>query len=151
MSRLAPEGPVYQAGTLSGNPLAMAAGIATLKAIRQEGFYQKLEEKSAKLSRFMQEAAANARLTDRVCFNRVGSMLCCFFTPGPVTNYTSATASNTDAFSVFFRTMLTGGIYIAPSQYEAMFVSIAHTDSDIARTAEVATEAFKAAAKLMQV
>ena len=149
MRQLAPVGPVYQAGTLSGNPAAMAAGLATLSAIRQEGFYDEIEAKSAALAAGLAAAADAAGVAEKVCFNRVGSMLCCFFTPGPVCDYTSATASNTDAFAVYFDAMLDGGVYIAPSQYEAMFVSIAHSEADIAKTCAVAQEAFAVAAGVM--
>ena len=149
MRNLAPVGPVYQAGTLSGNPAAMAAGLATLEAIRADGFYEGLEEKSAALGAALAAAADEAGLADKVCFNRIGSMLCCFFTPGPVRDYESATASNTEAFAAYFHAMLDGGVYIAPSQYEAMFVSAAHSDDDIARTCDAARTAFAAAADVL--
>ena len=149
MRNLAPVGPVYQAGTLSGNPAAMAAGLATLEAIRADGFYDELEARSAALAAGLAAAADEAGLGDKVCFNRVGSMLCGFFAPGPVTDYESAIASNTDAFAAYFHAMLDGGVYIAPSQYEAMFVSAAHSDDDIARTCQAARSAFAAAADVM--
>jgi len=162
MTHLAPEGPVYQAGTLSGNPAAMAAGIATLEALQKEGFYQRLERTSAALEEGMRQAAAQAGLGPRrdelrggvpiggkVCFNRVGSMLTCFFTPGPVVDYASSTASDTRAFAAYFQAMLQRGVYLAPSQYEAMFVSAAHGEHEIRCTTEAATDAF-AAAKLMR-
>ena len=149
MQHLAPAGPVYQAGTLSGNPAAMAAGLATLEAIRAEGFYDRLEATSATLAAGLARAAKQAGLAEKVCFNRVGSMLCCFFTPGPVEDYDSATAANAEAFAVFFHAMLDAGVYIAPSQYEAMFVSAAHGDGDIVLTCQAAEEAFAAAANVM--
>ena len=149
MSQLAPEGPVYQAGTLSGNPLAMAAGIATLREVLAEGFHEKLERKSSALAEGLSRAAAEAGLKGRTCLNRVGSMLCAFFTPPPVTDYASATNSETNAYAAYFHAMLDAGVHLAPSQYEAMFVSLAHTDEDIARTIEAAGEAFAAAARLM--
>ena len=149
MQHLAPTGPVYQAGTLSGNPAAMAAGLATLEAIRAEGFYDTLETTSATLAAGLAQAAKQAGLARRVCFNRVGSMLCCFFTPGPVRDYDSATASSSEAFAAFFHAMLDAGVYIAPSQYEAMFVSSAHSDADIVLTCQAAEDAFAAAANVM--
>jgi glutamate-1-semialdehyde 2,1-aminomutase len=149
MKHLAPEGPVYQAGTLSGNPAAVAAGLASLDMLAKKGFYQQLEQSSAALEAGLRQAAGAAGLGAKVCFNRVGSMMCCFFTPGPVVDYASATASNTAAFAAFFNAMLDGGVFLAPSQFEAMFVSAAHSRKDIDRTAEVAAMAFAAAAKIM--
>jgi len=149
MSNLAPEGPVYQAGTLSGNPAAMAAGLATLAALREEGFYENLERTSAALAAGLREAAEKAGLAGKVCFNRVGSMLCCFFTPGPVTDYASATASNGEAFAAYFHALLDAGVYLAPSQFEAMFVSAAHTDEEISQTIAAAADAFTAAARIL--
>ena len=144
MQKLAPVGDVYQAGTLSGNPAAMAAGLATLATLREEGFYERLEAKSASLADGLQRAAAAAGLAERVCFNRAGSMLCVFFTAGPVTDYASATASSARAYAAFFHAMLDEGVYLAPSQFEAMFVSAAHDDSHIARTCAAAERAFAA-------
>jgi glutamate-1-semialdehyde 2,1-aminomutase len=149
MSHLAPEGPVYQAGTLSGNPAAMAAGLATLERLREEGFYAALEAKSASLVGQLQAAADAAGVAGKVCFNRVGSMLCGFFTRGPVKDYRSATRSKANAFAAYFHEMLSGGVYLAPSQYEAMFVSASHSDEDIALTAAVAYKAFQAAGGLL--
>ncbi len=146
MGRLSPEGPVYQAGTLSGNPAAMAAGLATLAAIRAEGFYESLDTRSASLAAGLRAAAEDAGLARKVCINRVGSMLCVFFTPGPVVDYSCATRSATAAFAVFFHSMLNAGVYTAPSQYEALFVSAAHSDHDVAATCEAAREAFAASA-----
>ena len=149
MEFLAPLGPVYQAGTLSGNPVAMAAGLATLKALRSRGFsiYERLEQHAAALESDLRQAAAGAGMADHICFTRCGSLMTCFFTPGPVTDYASATAGNTRAFAAFFHAMLEGGVNIAPSQYEAMFLSAAHGDDEIAQTARVAEKAFAAAAK----
>jgi glutamate-1-semialdehyde 2,1-aminomutase len=149
MKHLAPEGPVYQAGTLSGNPAAMAAGLATLQELRAEGFYEELERKSALLEAGLRKAAAGADLGGRVCLHRVGSMLGCFFTPGEVTDYASATASNAKAYAAYFHAMLAAGVYLAPSQFEAMFVSAAHSEEDIGRTCEAAALAFAKAAKLL--
>ena len=149
MCQLAPAGPVYQAGTLSGNPAAMAAGLTTLKALQADGFYEQLEATSALLADGLALAAADAGLAEKVCFNRVGSMLCALFSAGPVTNYETATASDLDAFAAYFHALLIGGVYIAPSQFEAMFVSAAHSKDDIAQTIDTAAKAFAAAAKLM--
>jgi glutamate-1-semialdehyde 2,1-aminomutase len=149
MRHLAPEGPVYQAGTLSGNPVAMAAGLATLRLLRAEGFYETLERSSAALAEGLHQAAAAAGVAEKVCFRRVASMLCCFFTPGPVRDFRSATTSNTKAFAAFFHAMLQAGVYLAPSQYEAMFVSAAHSEKDIALTCQAAHTAFAAAAECM--
>ena len=148
LSHLSPVGPVYQAGTLSGNPVAMAAGLATLELVQADGFYEALEAKSAALAAGLAEAA-EAELPGQVTFNRVGSMMSAFFTPDPVTDYPSATASNLDAFTAYFQHMLAAGIYLAPSQFEAMFVSAAHSDDDVAKTVDAAAGAFAAAAKAM--
>jgi glutamate-1-semialdehyde 2,1-aminomutase len=149
MKHLAPEGPVYQAGTLSGNPVAMAAGLATLQQLQQEGFYARLEKRSAELARRMKQASMDAGLDDRVSFNRVGSMLSCFFTKGPVDDYSSATRSHMEAFAAYFHAMLKAGIFLAPSQFEAMFVSAAHDDDDIEKTFQAATGAFQAAGRVL--
>lgn len=141
MDVVAPVGPVYQAGTLSGNPMAMTAGLVTLQALSQPGVYDQLEEKSAKLEAGLKEAAADAGL--ELTFNRVGSMATVFFTNEPVYDFTSAKTSDTEKFGRFFREMLKKGVYLAPSQFEAGFVSLAHTDADIERTVEAAREAFK--------
>jgi glutamate-1-semialdehyde 2,1-aminomutase len=143
MEKIAPAGPIYQAGTLSGNPLAMTAGIATLKELQKPGVYQELEKKSAKLADGLADAAKEAGV--EVSFNRVGSMVCTFFTNQQVTDYDSASTSDTRKFGIFFKSMLDQGIYLAPSQFEAAFVSLAHTDDDIAKTVEAAFVAFKAA------
>jgi len=149
MDHLAPLGDVYQAGTLSGNPVAMAGGLAVLQELRTDGFYEDLESKSAALEEALTRSARNAGLGGKVCLNRVGSMLCCFFAPPPVTDYASATMSNTAAFAAYFHAMLDGGIYLPPSQFEAMFVSAAHSSDDIDRTGLTAQAGFRAAAKLM--
>jgi len=149
MKNLSPEGPVYQAGTLSGNPAAMAAGLATLQALQEEGFYEELERRSAELALGLESCAREAQLVGKVCFNRVGSMLCCYFCPPPVTDYASATASNARAYAAWFHAMLDGGVYLAPSQFEALFVSAAHEEADIQHTVETAARAFAAAAKVM--
>jgi len=150
MRHLAPEGPVYQAGTLSGNPVVMAAGLATLQTLREEGFYEQLEARSAELALGLEAAARQEGLTGKICINRVGSMLCCFFAPSPVDDYAAAAAANRRAFAAYFHAMLAGGVCIPPSQFEAMFVSAAHCDSDIEMTAKAAATAFASAAKLMK-
>ncbi len=135
MSKMAPAGPVYQAGTLSGNPLAVAAGLAQLRHLKAHPeIYDQLEARAAALC-----AAAPAGIT----VNRVGSMFTFFFTEGPVTNWESAKRSDTARFGRFFRAMLERGVYLPPSQFEAAFVSAAHTAQDIAKTVEAAKEAFK--------
>jgi len=150
MDNLAPLGAIYQAGTLSGNPLAMAAGIATLKLIGADGFYEALETTSTQLEKGISDQAEAAGLAGKVCINRVGSMICVFFTSGPVTNYASATASNTKAFAAWFHAMAQAGIYLPPSQFEAIFVSAAHSEQDVAKTVEAAGLAFKASAGTMK-
>lgn len=140
MARLSPEGPVYQAGTLSGNPLAMAAGRATLQALHEEGAYDQLEARSEKLADGLADAARKAGVT--ACINRVGSMLTAFFQAGPVIDWTTAARSDTGLYGRFFHAMLSRGVYLAPSQYEALFVSLAHTDEQIDETLEAAEDAF---------
>ena len=149
MRNLAPVGDVYQAGTLSGNPAAMAAGLATLAELREEGFYERLEAVSGQLAAGMQAAAIETGIASKVCFNCAGAMMCCFFTPGPVTDFASASASNTRAHAAYFHAMLDAGVYLAPSQFEAMLVSAAHTDADVDLTIQAARSAFAAAAELM--
>jgi len=141
MKLIAPEGPVYQAGTLSGNPLAVTAGIETLKLLKKPGIYRQLEERGRLLSEGLLEAAREVGVG--VTLNRVGSMMTMFFTPGPVTDYASAKKSDTLAFAAFFRAMLEQGIYLPPSQFEAAFLSTAHTSGDIAKTVRAARIAFK--------
>jgi len=144
MDLVAPLGPMYQAGTLSGNPLAMAAGCATVKRLRdhKQEVYSQLEKLSAQLVEGVAAAAKEAGVP--LCHNRVGSMFTWFFTPGPVTDWDSASKSNTEAFATFFRTMLDNGIYLPPSQYEAAFLSTAHTEQDIQQTIAAAKLAFAA-------
>lgn len=143
MEKVAPAGPVYQAGTLSGNPLAVTAGIATLEVLKKPGFYKELEEKSALLENGLKQAAYDAGI--EVSFNRVGSMLCSFFTGEKVNDYASACSSSTARYAAFFKKMLELGVYLAPSQFEAAFVSAAHGKKEIERTVEAAREAFRAA------
>jgi glutamate-1-semialdehyde 2,1-aminomutase len=141
MDRVSPVGTIYQAGTLSGNPAAMAAGIATLRQLRAPGFYENLERKSARFEEGLCNAARKAGVP--CCVNRVASMLCLFFTPGPVKDYRTALASNAERYARYFSAMLEEGIYLAPSQYEAMFVSAAHSDADIERTIITAEKALR--------
>ncbi|KAF1084710.1 Glutamate-1-semialdehyde 2,1-aminomutase [Sporotomaculum syntrophicum] len=141
MYAVAPAGPVYQAGTLSGNPLAVTAGIATLQLLRRPGVYETLEQKSARLEQGLRQAAAEAGL--ELTFNRVGSMFCTFFTNQPVTDYDSATRSDTKQFARFFAGMLQKGVYLAPSQFEAAFMSLAHSDEQIDQTIKAARAVFK--------
>jgi glutamate-1-semialdehyde 2,1-aminomutase len=145
MNLVAPLGPMYQAGTLSGNPLAMAAGLATLNYLRdhQSEIYPRLEKLSADLVAGVAAAAKEAGVT--ICYNRVGSMFTWFFTAGPVTDWDSAAKSDTVAFGRFFRAMLDSGIYLPPSQFEAAFMSAAHTEKDIQKTIEDAKHAFATA------
>ena len=141
MELVAPAGPVYQAGTLSGNPLAMTAGIETLKILSQPGIYDKLNESSKKLCSGMEKGANEAGIPVHPA--RVGSMFSMFFTDKEVVDYTTAKTSDTARFSKYFSLMLKGGIYLAPSQFEAGFVSLAHSDSDIDRTIEINRQSLK--------
>jgi glutamate-1-semialdehyde 2,1-aminomutase len=145
MELLAPSGPVYQAGTLSGNPLAVTAGIATLKALAEPGIYEELERKTARLAEGLQKAAAETGAGAEVCFTRVGSMLCAFFQPGPVTDFAGAVRSNTQRYARYFQALLERGVYIAPAQFEGMFISTAHTDEHIDQTVEMCAQAFREA------
>jgi glutamate-1-semialdehyde 2,1-aminomutase len=141
MDQIAPIGPVYQAGTLSGNPLAVSAGLATLRLLKKINPYLELEERSAKLECGLAEAAAEADVTTAI--NRAGSMLTTFFQEGPVTNWDSAKKSDTDRYGRFFRAMLEEGIYLAPSQFECAFVGLEHTNEVIDRTIHAARRAFR--------
>jgi glutamate-1-semialdehyde 2,1-aminomutase len=142
MNMVAPLGPVYQAGTLSGNPLAMAAGIATLRYLRSNKStdYTGLELRAAELTEGVLAAAKDAGVP--LCCNRVGSMFTWFFTEGPVTDWTSAAKCDTKAFARFFHAMLDHGVYLPPSQFEAAFLSTAHTEKDIHHTIAAAKQAF---------
>jgi len=139
MQLIAPLGPVYQAGTLSGNPLAMAAGIATLDAIEAiPGAYAQLESRGAQFERGLCDGARAAKIP--VIVNRVGSLLTAFFSESPITNYSAAKTSDTRRYARFFHGMLDRGIYLAPSQFEAIFISLAHTQQDILRTNDCAEQ-----------
>lgn len=142
MSRVAPEGPVYQAGTLSGNPLAVAAGIATLEALRKPGTYRRLEQTTEKLVEGLAAAAAARGIPVQV--NRVGSMFTVFFTSSPVRDLASAKTSDTASYGKFFHGLLERGICFAPSQFEACFVSLAHSLKDVNETIRAAKSAFDA-------
>jgi glutamate-1-semialdehyde 2,1-aminomutase len=143
MEQVAPTGPIYQAGTLSGNPLAITAGLATLGALGEPGFYERLEESGEHWRRGMSEAASAGDVPFTV--NQVGSMVSLFFTEGPVTDFSLAARSDTEAFKDFFWHMLRRGIYLAPSQYEAGFISSAHKEEDLEKTFEAAQEWFERA------
>jgi glutamate-1-semialdehyde 2,1-aminomutase len=143
MAMVAPEGPVYQAGTLSGNPLAMTAGCVVLDLL-EPSVYPALEARGARLEEGLRRAAHDAGVT--VAINRVGSMITVFFCEGPVVDYASAKASDTKRFGRFFHAMLERGVYLPPAQYEAAFVSLAHGDAEIDLTVRAAAEAFRQAA-----
>jgi len=142
MELLAPTGPVYQAGTLSGNPIATAAANATLDLLKKAGTYQKLESTAAELQNGLTAAAKNANVS--LVINRVGSLLSCFFTDKPVRNFADVQSTNIARFKKFFSCLLDRGIYIAPSAYEAMFVSLAHSQEDIKKTIDAAGQSFLA-------
>ena len=131
LERLAPVGEIYQAGTLSGNPLSMTAGIETLKMLQRPGFYRELEEKGRKLAEGLREEAQRAGVAAQV--NQVSSMLTSFFTERQVVDYTSAKTSAVPKYAQFFGKMLDRGIQLAPSQFEAAFISSEHQDEDIER------------------
>jgi glutamate-1-semialdehyde 2,1-aminomutase len=141
MDILSPDGPVYQAGTLSGNPIAMAAGLAQIGQLINRGGWSRLEELGAQLEEKMLQAIAGKPLT----FHRLGSMFCLYFCEGPVRNLADARRSDQAAFSRYFHACLERGVYFAPSQFEAGFLSLAHTDADIAQSARVASQGLKVA------
>ncbi len=145
MKWIAPEGPVYQAGTLSGNPLAVAAGIATLKALKKASNYQKLERMTQNLVSGLEKAADQAGVPVKI--NTIGSMFTVFFNDSPVTDYLSAKTSKTGLYGKFFHALLKEGIYFPPSQFETCFLSMAHTTKDIQTTLQVARTAFEAVAE----
>jgi glutamate-1-semialdehyde 2,1-aminomutase len=138
MSLVAPEGPVYQAGTLSGNPLAMTAGIETLKILSRKGTYEKLEEQMVYLEEGLKEASKKAGMKTK--FYRAGTMFCTYFTDRDVVDYQTAKTADTAKFARFFQGMLRRGIYLAPSQFEAGFISLAHKKSDLDKTVDAAHE-----------
>jgi glutamate-1-semialdehyde 2,1-aminomutase len=141
MALIAPEGPVYQAGTLSGNPLAMAAGLAMLSIVKRPGFYAELEEKSRWYGAEMEKIAAASRVP--VVLNRIGSMMTCFFTPDPVTDFVSALRADTAIYGQHYRQMLAGGVWLAPSQFEAAFLSAAHDREHMEKALTMTESSFK--------
>ncbi|MHC4122197.1 MAG: glutamate-1-semialdehyde 2,1-aminomutase [Planctomycetota bacterium] len=142
MNMLAPLGPVYQAGTLSGNPIATAAANATLKILLKDNCYSRLEQLASSLHKGLALASSQAGID--ITINRIGSIMSCFFTAKPVRNFDDVQATDIDSFKRFFADMLNQGIYLAPSAYEAMFVSLAHTDVDIEKTIQATQKSFKA-------
>jgi glutamate-1-semialdehyde 2,1-aminomutase len=142
MDLVAPLGPMYQAGTLSGNPVTMAAGVATVRHLREHKgeIYPRLEKLSGELVAGVAAEAKDAGVP--ICHNRAGSMFTWFFQPGPVTNWTTAAKSDTEAFARFFRALLDQGVYLPPSQFEAAFLSAAHTEEDVQKTIAAAKQAF---------
>jgi glutamate-1-semialdehyde 2,1-aminomutase len=140
LEQVAPSGPIYQAGTLSGNPLAMTAGLATLRATGEPGFYERLDALGERWRRGMHEVASEGDVPFTI--NQIGSMVSIFFTEGPVTDFESASRSEAEAFKDFFWHMLGRGVYLAPSQYEAGFISAAHSEEDLYQTFEAAREWF---------
>jgi glutamate-1-semialdehyde 2,1-aminomutase len=146
MDRVAPLGPVYQAGTLSGNPLAMSAGIASLDLLAEPGFYEALDERARRLGDGIVAALGETRAPATAV--RAGSLLTLFFTREAVTDYAAAKKCDTRHFAKFFRAMLDRGVFLAPSQFEALFVSAAHTDADIDRTLSAIRESLAAIAKM---
>ncbi|HWQ89239.1 MAG TPA: glutamate-1-semialdehyde 2,1-aminomutase [Desulfitobacteriaceae bacterium] len=141
MEQIAPNGPIYQAGTLSGNPLAMAAGMATLKLLQKPGVYVDLEKKTFRLADGIKELAQKAGLS--LAVNMIGAMFSVFFTPENVRDFRTACTSDVDIFARYYRGMLERGVYLAPSQYEAVFLSIIHTDNDIDFTLEQVRQVLK--------
>jgi glutamate-1-semialdehyde 2,1-aminomutase len=140
MDLVAPAGPVYQAGTLSGNPLAVAAGLKTLEILRRQGIYERLNSLAEKLTHGISAEAVRQGMALTV--NRIGSMFTVFFTPHPVTDYASAKKADTTAYGLFFRSLLEAGVYFPPSQFEAAFMSTAHSEGDVAATIQAASLAF---------
>ena len=143
MNQVAPLGPVYQAGTLSGNPLAVSAGLAALRLLRRPGTYERLEALGARLGEGLAEAARDAGVPAEL--NRCGSLLALFFTDLPVTDYATAKRSNTARFARFHAALLARGVYWPPSQFETAFVSLAHTEADVEETIAAARAAIQEA------
>jgi len=145
MALVAPAGPMYQAGTLAGNPLAMTAGVTTLRLLREPTVWEKLEAQSARLTAGIAEAAQAAGIP--VYQTRVGTMFTTFFTDRPVTDWTTASRADTQRYAAFFQAMLAAGVYLAPSQFEAGFMSTAHGDAEIEATIAAARQAFQRAGR----
>jgi glutamate-1-semialdehyde 2,1-aminomutase len=142
MEQIAPAGPVYQAGTLSGNPLAMTAGLLVLRRLRDRSIYEQLEEAGRRLCEGLMQAASEAGIV--TVTNRVGSMFTTFFTDAEVTDWPTAARSDRERYGRFFHAMLEEGVYLAPSQFEAAFIGAAHTDELLDRTVNAARKAFRA-------
>jgi glutamate-1-semialdehyde 2,1-aminomutase len=142
MTLIAPEGPIYQAGTLSGNPLAMAAGIATLKVLKTPGFYEELERKAAFFAEGLNKLSEKY-LPGAMTLNRIGSMMTAFFTGEPVTDFTSAMKADTRRYAQHWQEMLSRGVYLAPSQFEAAFISAAHSHQELETALEKTESSFK--------
>ncbi len=145
MEQIAPAGPVYQAGTLSGNPLAMEAGIAMLREIAVRPPYEALERKAALLELLLAERIDRLGFGDRLCLSRCGSLLTLFFAPGPMTDFISVKRSDTKRYAAFFHAMRERGVFLPPAQFEAWFVSTAHSEADLRRTARAAGESLAVA------
>ncbi len=141
MDRVAPLGPVYQAGTLAGNPLAMRAGIATLDQLSAPGLYERIDKRSATLVTAIRESISAEKIPGHV--NAIGSLATLFFTRDPVDDYSDAKKSDTKRYTQYFRNMLERGVFLAPSQFEASFVSVAHTESDIEFAIKAAQESLR--------
>lgn len=141
MEYLSPLGPVYQAGTLSGNPLALAAGAEMLKALNREGFYKELEEKSQYFESLLRPTLD--KYSDHISYNRVGSLSTIFFRKGGVSSYTEASQCDTELYARYFRLMLGEGVYLPPSQFECMFISMAHTQADLEHTAQAISKSLE--------
>jgi len=139
--QLSPDGPVYQAGTLSGNPLAMAAGLAQLRELERMDGWKLLEEIGAQFQRLTRSAINDTKID--VAFHRIGSMFCLFFGPGPIIDLASARRSDLKTFARFFHACLRRGIYFAPSQFETGFISTAHSPEDVERTGNIVREALR--------
>jgi len=145
MSQIAPAGPIYQAGTLAGNPVAVSAGLATLRALAQPGVYEQLEATSAKLADGLLDTAREIGVPLQI--NRAGSMFTAFFAEEPVRNYAEAKASHTKCYGAFFWAMLERGVYLPPSQFEAWFPSLAHDEEAVTTTLAAACEALQICAE----
>jgi len=141
MQMVAPVGPMYQAGTLSGNPLAMTAGIETLKELQKRGTWETLEARAERLATGLSAAAEAAKVS--VVSHRVGTMFATFFAEQPITNWSTAKVADTEKFATFFRAMLEEGVYLAPSQFEAGFMSTAHEEAEIDATIHAAQRVFR--------
>jgi len=138
MEQMAPVGPVYQAGTLSGNPLAMEAGLAMLQEIERRPPYAELEAKGALLESLLAAEIETRGLSERLSLARCGSLLTLFFAPGPLRDFASVKRADTGRYAVFFHAMRERGVFLPPAQFEAWFVSTAHTEADLRRTARMA-------------